>query len=70
MHLEFDPRPREQKTVLLNGEEVATLSDDSTGSFGITIFTALRKQLGLELTPGTAPLDVIVVDHVERPSAN
>jgi uncharacterized protein (TIGR03435 family) len=70
MHLEFDPRPREQKTVLLNGEEVTTLSDDSTGSFGITIFTALRKQLGLELTPGTAPLDVIVVDHVERPSAN
>jgi uncharacterized protein (TIGR03435 family) len=34
------------------------------------IFKALQQQLGLKLTPGRAPLDVIVIDHVERPTAN
>jgi len=37
---------------------------------GPMIFTALEQQLGLRLRPGKAPVDVIVVDHVEKPSAN
>jgi uncharacterized protein (TIGR03435 family) len=35
-----------------------------------TIFSALEEQLGLRLMPGKAPMDVIVVDHAEKPSAN
>jgi uncharacterized protein (TIGR03435 family) len=31
---------------------------------------ALREQLGIQLQSGKAPVDVIVVDHVEKPSAN
>jgi uncharacterized protein (TIGR03435 family) len=31
---------------------------------------ALEKQLGLLLAPAKAPLDVLVVDHVERPEEN
>ncbi len=31
---------------------------------------ALREQMGLKLVPEKAPVDVIVVDKVERPSAN
>jgi uncharacterized protein (TIGR03435 family) len=34
------------------------------------LFTAIREQLGLTLEPQRAPVDSIVVDHVERPSAN
>lgn len=34
------------------------------------IFTAVREQLGLKLEPANAPLDVLIIDHVERPSAN
>jgi uncharacterized protein (TIGR03435 family) len=34
------------------------------------IFTAIQEQLGLKLEAVTAPADVLVVDHVERPSAN
>jgi uncharacterized protein (TIGR03435 family) len=35
-----------------------------------SLFTAIREQLGLELVPRQMAIDVLVVDHVERPSAN
>ena len=31
---------------------------------------ALKEQLGLKLESQTGPVDVLVVDHVEEPSAN
>ncbi len=41
------------------------------GPDGITFFDALNKQLGLQLTPGTAPLPVLIVDSVnETPTPN
>jgi len=33
-----------------------------------SLFIALEQQLGLRLEPRKVPLDVIVVDHAERPS--
>ena len=35
-----------------------------------SIYTAVQDQLGLRLDPQKAPTDVLVIDHVERPSAN
>lgn len=36
----------------------------------IDIFTAIKQQLGLKLEAQKAKLEVVVVDHFERPSAN
>jgi uncharacterized protein (TIGR03435 family) len=41
-------------------------SDDIAPS----LFTALKEQLGLKLEPQKAPVDVIVIDHIESPSPN
>ncbi len=34
------------------------------------LFTAMREQLGLDLRSMKGPVDVLVVDHAEKPDAN
>jgi uncharacterized protein (TIGR03435 family) len=35
-----------------------------------SIITAVQEQLGLRLEATKGPVDVLVIDHVERPTAN
>jgi uncharacterized protein (TIGR03435 family) len=44
--------------------------DDLTPFDGLTIFTAIQEQLGLRLHAQRVPVDVIVIDHAEKPSRN
>jgi uncharacterized protein (TIGR03435 family) len=47
---------------LVNGQPIS--------ADGPNIFTALRDQLGLQLEKGKGPVDFLVIEHVEKPSAN
>ena len=46
------------------------LPDAPPTASGTSIFAALQEQLGLKLVSEKGPVAVLVVDHLEEPSAN
>ncbi len=67
IHLEF-AREFPSGSIRLNGiEQPAPVPRESAGP---SVFAALSQQLGLKLSPAKAPVDVIVIDSVERPAPN
>jgi uncharacterized protein (TIGR03435 family) len=42
----------------------------SQDAIGLSILTALQEQLGLKLEPRRAPVEVLAIGNVERPSQN
>ena len=48
----------------------ASTTAKEVGADAPSLFTAIREQLGLLLVASRAPVEVIVIDHIEQPSAN
>jgi uncharacterized protein (TIGR03435 family) len=50
------------------GEKLPPTADDPNAPPGL--YTAIQEQLGLKLVSTKAPVDVLVIDHIEMPSEN
>lgn len=43
---------------------------DAAADPGVSVFTVLQEQLGLRVEEGRGPVDVLVIDRIERPTEN
>jgi len=66
IHLEFSP---DEATPGLRGPlgDTPAAASDPTGP---VILAAIQEQLGLKLMPTKGPIELLVIDHVEKPSGN
>ena len=52
------------------GNDTSGTADPPADATNAGVFTAIQEQLGLKLAAAKAPVDVLVIDHIERPAAN
>jgi len=68
-------------TPRLGEAETEGAATDQTGLKGVYVFyvewdegedflLAMQQQLGVKLEPQKGPVDILVIDHVEKPKAN
>ena len=62
--------PDSGKSLVPPGAPAAAVEAQAPDPNGPTIFTALQEQLGLRLESQKGPVDMIVIDRVEKPSEN
>ena len=63
--LEWTPDPVAPS---LFGRDTAPTQPAAPTDDAVSIFTAIQEQLGLRLSPTQGPVEVVVIDAVERPS--
>ena len=68
MRVEFSREGTEMAAMPLMRDGVPIPASDPTGI--PSIFTALQEQLGLRLEPAKGPVEVFVIDRIERPAEN
>lgn len=60
----------DQEGSSVSKETVTGQDVDESSSVGPSLFVAIQAQLGLKLKSQRAPVDILVIDHVEKPSEN
>lgn len=68
--LEWTPEPGEDGGPTGAGLPLGTREQPASTPDGPSIFTAIPEQLGLRLKSGRGPVEAIVIDGVQMPSAN
>ncbi len=53
-----------------HGDQARAVPTAADPAGGVSIFTAVQQQLGLKLEAAKGPRDYLVIEHIERPSAN
>ena len=66
--VEFTPELLSAATLPAELQKTEDAGNPMARSDSITIFAALQEQLGLRLVSRKVPIEVLVIDHVERPT--
>lgn len=75
-HLEFTPDPaiRGQSVPAGRGGDAGNIASSTEPALpadpGPNLFVALQEQVGLKLSPDKGPVSFLIVDHVQKPTAN
>jgi uncharacterized protein (TIGR03435 family) len=67
---DFAGRPVVDRTGLAGRYGVTLDFSRADGDDRPNIFTAVQEQLGLKLDAGKAPIEMLVIDHIEKPGEN
>ena len=68
--LQWTPDETQRGMGLGGMEKPATDSPMPADTSGPSVFTAVQEQLGLKLEAAKGPVEILVIDHIERPSGN
>ncbi len=68
--LKWTPAPGEDGGPTTSGLPLGTPEQPASTLDGPSIFTAITEQLGLRLKSGQAPVEILVIDHANKPDPN